>query len=76
MTVVDERADQKLCGAIRPRNLAELETMLRNTSGVLRNGLMLSRQKVGETFISRRITRKGRWMKSLLDVEVKTIPVL
>lgn len=29
LSVVDERADQDLCGAIRPRNLAELETMLK-----------------------------------------------
>lgn len=29
LTVVDERADQKLCGAIRPRNLTELETMMK-----------------------------------------------
>lgn len=28
MTVVDERADQTVCGAIRPRNLIELETMM------------------------------------------------
>ncbi len=29
LTVVDERADQKLCGSIRPRNLTELETMMK-----------------------------------------------